>query len=324
MLISEKILSLRKARGMSQEDLAELLGVSRQSVSKWESAAAVPDVSKIIELSDVFGTTTDYLIKDSITNLEYSDSEEAVKKISIETANVYIAEKVRNGRWTGLGVMLCITSSIPLFLFNAAGEVGRMRESLAQGFGVTSLLLFIAAAVAIFIINGWRMEPYKYIERRECELDYGVEGILSARKNAFARTKAYVTAVGVALCILAIVPTLFFADALEIGAPMIEIGVTCFMVLIIAVAVFLFITSSQTMDGYNRLLQFGEFAPENANKRRRSKKIASIYWCSVTAIFLAWGFTTFDWHETWVIWPVAGVLYGGIHMVLDLGVSSDE
>lgn len=63
MAISEKILNLRKERGLSQEAFAEMLGVSRQSVSRWESGAAVPDIDKIILLSELFGVSTDYLLK---------------------------------------------------------------------------------------------------------------------------------------------------------------------------------------------------------------------------------------------------------------------
>ena len=55
MAISEKILNLRKDRGLSQEAFAEMLGVSRQSVSRWESGAAVPDIDKILLLSELFG-----------------------------------------------------------------------------------------------------------------------------------------------------------------------------------------------------------------------------------------------------------------------------
>lgn len=63
MELSEKIQRLRKARGLSQEGLAHEMGVSRQSVSKWESAQSVPDVEKIVALSDFFGVSTDYLLK---------------------------------------------------------------------------------------------------------------------------------------------------------------------------------------------------------------------------------------------------------------------
>lgn len=63
MNISDRIQQLRKTKGISQEELADRIGVSRQAVSKWESEQSMPDIDKIILLSDYFETTTDYLIK---------------------------------------------------------------------------------------------------------------------------------------------------------------------------------------------------------------------------------------------------------------------
>lgn len=65
MDFSEKLLTLRKAKDMTQEELAEKLNVSRQSVSKWESGQAVPELDKIVAVSAVFDVTTDYLLKSS-------------------------------------------------------------------------------------------------------------------------------------------------------------------------------------------------------------------------------------------------------------------
>ena len=64
MTLAEKILSLRTQRGMSQDDLAEKLEVSRQSVSKWETAQSTPDLDKIIKLANLFGVTVDELVRD--------------------------------------------------------------------------------------------------------------------------------------------------------------------------------------------------------------------------------------------------------------------
>ena len=66
MIFAEKVLALRRRNGWSQEELAEKAGVSRQSVSKWESAASIPDIGKILELSRIFGVSTDYLLKDDM------------------------------------------------------------------------------------------------------------------------------------------------------------------------------------------------------------------------------------------------------------------
>ena len=63
MNVGDRIQSLRKARGISQEELADKIGVSRQAVSKWESEQNTPDIEKVILLSDYFETTTDYLLK---------------------------------------------------------------------------------------------------------------------------------------------------------------------------------------------------------------------------------------------------------------------
>jgi transcriptional regulator, XRE family len=62
-------MSLRKRNGWSQEELAQQLGVSRQSVSKWESMASMPDIQKIMAMSELFGVSTDYLLKDELEEL---------------------------------------------------------------------------------------------------------------------------------------------------------------------------------------------------------------------------------------------------------------
>ena len=63
MTIADRIQTLRKSKGMSQEELADAAGVSRQAVSKWESEQSIPDIDKIVTLSEIFDVTTDYLLK---------------------------------------------------------------------------------------------------------------------------------------------------------------------------------------------------------------------------------------------------------------------
>ncbi len=70
MTFSEKLIFLRRSGGMSQEQLAEKLGVTRQSVSKWESGAATPEIGKLVALSELFQVSVDYLVKEYITEPE--------------------------------------------------------------------------------------------------------------------------------------------------------------------------------------------------------------------------------------------------------------
>ena len=96
MILADKIIRLRKKNGWSQEDLADKMSVSRQAVSKWEGAQTIPDLEKILQLSVLFGVTTDYLLKDEIEDEELTNdtsSDTTVKRISIEEANAYIEQR---------------------------------------------------------------------------------------------------------------------------------------------------------------------------------------------------------------------------------------
>ena len=66
MILAETIIQLRKQAGWSQEELADKLGVSRQAISKWESAQSVPDLNRILDMSRLFGVSTDILLKDDL------------------------------------------------------------------------------------------------------------------------------------------------------------------------------------------------------------------------------------------------------------------
>lgn len=92
MSIAERILTLRKSKGMSQEQLAEAVGVSRQAVSKWESEQASPDPEKIITLSEVFGVTTDYLLKGVEPEKEEAKTEEKAEEKKTEDTHMTVGD----------------------------------------------------------------------------------------------------------------------------------------------------------------------------------------------------------------------------------------
>ncbi len=102
MILAEKIMEERKKNGWSQEELAEKLSVSRQAVSKWESAQSIPDLQRVIQLSEIFGVSTDYLLKDEcetpqpIEGVEPSDKDFPLKKVSVEDANDFMEVRKKN------------------------------------------------------------------------------------------------------------------------------------------------------------------------------------------------------------------------------------
>ena len=88
MRISEKMQQLRKSNGLSQEQLADKLDVSRQAISKWESGASLPDVEKIVLISELFKVSTDYLMKDE----NVSESNEITQQCVQVPRKIYIVD----------------------------------------------------------------------------------------------------------------------------------------------------------------------------------------------------------------------------------------
>ena len=163
-MLSEKIMDLRKQRGWSQEELASRLDVSRQSVSKWESAASVPDLDKIIRISEIFGVSTDFLLKDeneqkdlyegSLSSVLYEEHQQYfIKEITEEEANAYIQLVENASKKIAAGVSACIFSPVILLILMGLVKSSRltMHEDSAAAAGVIALLLIIAAAASVFI-----------------------------------------------------------------------------------------------------------------------------------------------------------------------------
>lgn len=99
MIFADKLIQLRKKNGLSQEELADKVGVSRQAVSKWESAQSIPDIDKVIALSGLFGVSIDYLLKDEIEIEDSVPLEEEKKKVSIpRLMNVLLKGKKQHNK----------------------------------------------------------------------------------------------------------------------------------------------------------------------------------------------------------------------------------
>lgn len=114
MKFADKILTLRKQRGMSQEELAGNLNVSRQAISRWEMGTAQPDVSNILQLSKLFHVTTDYLLND-----ECEQQLDMSKKEDSETVD----EKTRRKKIGILILFIGLVGNFVIYLFSRFIEV---------------------------------------------------------------------------------------------------------------------------------------------------------------------------------------------------------
>lgn len=318
MILADKIIYLRKKCGWSQEELAEKMNVSRQSISKWEGAQSVPDLDKILKLCQVFGVSTDYLLKDEMEVEEVKEDVYEplnVKHVTAEFANEFMDQKKGSAKKVGIGVALCIMSPIVLILMGVYGELGYVSENIAAAIGLGGMLLMIIVAVVIFVFNGSIMEEYAWLQQQPFTLDYGVSGIVESRMKKQKSAYTVAIASGVGLCILG-AAVLVVVGALALGG-LAEVYAVVALLIMVALAVFLFIRFGNERDAYLQLLQKGDYNMEHKKNSGKMELISGIYWCTVTAIYLGISFVTMKWGSTWIIWPVAGVFFGVIASIVE-------
>lgn len=311
MILGDKIMNLRKKNAWSQEELAEKLGVSRQSISKYESAQVVPDMEKILKLSRIFGVTTDYLIKDEIEDLEFSeeDFEEDKKliKLSMEEANEYLDLKEISGRNIALGVSLCIISPIFLLLSSQAYESNLISapENVVDGISLTVLILFIIVAVGIFIRESMKLKKYEFIENEDIDTAYGVDGMARERGEIFHDYYVKNNIIGVLLLVASVIP-IFVGMIFSVEDMPMMISVVV-MLFIIAIGVNLLIRANVYRSSINAILEEKDFRRKNKKIKKRMEPFYGIYWIAVTVVYVAYSFLTNNWDRSWIIWPIAGV-----------------
>lgn len=317
MIFADKIILLRKKNGWSQEDLAAQIHVSRQVVAKWEGAQSVPSLDKILLLSQIFSVSTDYLLKDELEEAVFTEEEDAVRSVSLEEAHAYLNSRRPAAIRIAAATALCILSPAALIFLGAAWEYQALpvSENGAAGIGLIILLAMVALAVGVFIWNDQKEKPWKFLDAGDFSLDYGAKGMVEQQKEQFSRTALLYTILGTIFCILCPVPifaALFLGDTFA-SACMVDV-----LLLMVTVGVVFLILAGTVKDGMDRLLQQGDFTRENRRKNRILEPVSGIYWLSATAVYLAWSFLTNDWENTWIVWPVAGVLFAAVLGIVNL------
>lgn len=318
MILADKIIELRKKSGMSQEELAEKLGVSRQSVSKWEGAQSTPDLNRILQLSEIFGVSTDALLKDEtdlasqpvISEKHSDETYPPLRRVSMEEANSFLAENEKRSYLIPAGVMLCILSVVPVIITSDFSSF-RNADTII---GVPLLFIFIAAAVGLFIFSGQKMKPYEYLSKDGIDTEYGVSGMVSEKKSKYASRHAMLLVIGVALLILSVIPTIIIEEVIT-GASFSEVIGATLLFAFVALGVALIVHTGIIMDGYDKLLENGGFTREKKARNRKPSSVMIVYWSAAAAIYLGWSFLTNDWGITWIVWVIAAVLTPAVKVI---------
>lgn len=317
MILADKIIDLRKKAGMSQEELAEKLGVSRQSVSKWEMAQSTPDLNRILKMSEIFGVTTDYLLKDKIdlakpeatANISIEDihdeTEPPLTYVSMKEANDFLSKNKKHAFFIALGVALCIVSVVPPILLEI------FNNSALEDLSAVFMFLIIATAVGMFIFSGMSMKSFDFLKSQCIDTEYGIDGMVKSKKEQYQSRHIMMIVIGVMLCILSVVPAIIFGTAFNNYVTDMLSSVLLFVC--VAVGVFMIVNTSIIIGGYNVLLEEEGYSRDRKTRTHIDKssltgRIISAYWCIILAVYFAYSFTTWDFGRSWIIFPIAGVL----------------
>lgn len=155
---------------------------------------------------------------------------------------------------------------------------------------------------------------YEYLEKETFTLEYGVYGIVEKKKEAFETAFRRSVTLGVILCIISVVPIML---AVAVNAnEQTYIWCTSILLIFVALGVFLFIWSGEIRSSYDKILQVGDFSPENKEAEKHLSWFPGVYWCITTALYLGISLFFDDWKKSWIIWPVAALLFAAIYAVL--------
>ena len=324
MILADKIIELRKKEGWSQEELAEKLSVTRQSVSKWEGAQSIPDLDKVVQMSRLFGVTTDYLLRDELEESQPAECDAApvLRRVTMAQASDYLALRRAAAPKMALATMLCVFSPIALIGLGGLSELSvsafRITEGAAGGIGLCVLIVLVAIAVALFISCGNKAKEYEFLEKEPFETEYGVTGMVKERQKAFKPAYDRMNLTGTMLCILSVLP--LFAAAIS-GWDFLAVMAVCVLLALVGIGTYFFVYGGTVNGAMEKLLEEGDYTRYEKSRKNITGPVSVIYWLVVTAIFVLYTFGPNGNGQprySWIIWAVAGVLYGAVMAVIRL------
>ncbi len=235
-----------------------------------------------------------------------------------EEAEAFIEMSRRTSIWVSFGVMLCILSPCALIYIGTLQDYSKngISDGMIVLFGLIPLLLLVAIAVVMFCWNGMKMEKYEYMKKENFQMDAAFKEVLKQRQEQEKPKATLKLIIGILLCIFSVMPLLvvgaMFDDDLYAAYALI------ILLVMVSVSIWFFIAGSSTVNSLKILLQEEEFSKEGKKSQKLMDVIGGIYWPVATVIYLGWSFWTMDWGFTWIVWPIAGILYGVIASICNI------
>ncbi len=242
-----------------------------------------------------------------------------VRKLSFQEVKDAISDNNHYAVRIALGVLLCIIS--PIFPIWMDG-LFQMNDSLARGgdaIGIVLMFVTIAIAVGLFVFSGMQIGKWNFLKEQACAIDFASAEFVHNQRENYRTLYAVLTTVGIMLCVVCFIPAVV-VDSLGFAGNFMEAIGGLSLLIIVAIGVYMLVAANIKMSGYQKLLSIngsgtmgGDFVPSQKEQTHYNNKTAeviiSVYWPTITCIYLCWSFLSFDWHITWIIWPISGVIH---------------
>ena len=253
-------------------------------------------------------------ISKQISEVSTQDQIIAMSKVEVDQ---YLADSQEAARKVAAGVMLIISAVIPLMVFEALAGANILQAKVATAIGIAMLFIAIAIGVYHFIVMGIQNEKYDVLERVPVDLDLSMKAQIRQMKADYLPTLARNIGLGVVLIFIG-VSMLTTIGILELKPNYLpKIGVAL-MLLSVSIATYLFITSSSRSESYDLLLNEGDYTKQGKQGNKLMKAVAGPYWIAAAVVFLTWSFIGSAWGRSWIVFPIAGVLFGLISAIAKL------
>lgn len=289
---------------------AELLANMEDKYNELMASGKTENEAIGIVISE-FGNIDELLEELGLSRDGNNENQPEGRHLSLADVKNYIGVRTKGSYGIGLGVLLCICAPIALILLEGFAIGGELGEAI----GVSILLVQIAIAVGLFVINGMNLGRYDYMESDILYLDTDAEMYTNNESEKYRNINTSKIVVGIVMCIVAINP-LIVVDDIFPNNDALESVMTSLLLFLISIAVFLFINAGMSSSTYKILLQQEDYRKE-VKQNKLLKVVSSIYWLVITAVYLVYSFTTFEWYRSWIIWPIAGIVYGIIATIFN-------
>ena len=293
--------SVKKAKSellaMMEDKYTELINEGRSTNEA--VGTVIAEFGNLEDLAEELGVASE------VQEERRASVEQPRRHVTLEEVSGFMAREVKSALMIATGVFFCIIC----VNFPIISEVTSLNEGIAVGLMCCCILV----AIGLFVFNANTGKEWDFITNERCQIDKATVDFFAKEHRRNIPVLALMKAVGVILCAGCWIPAAVLDSYANVDDSISAIA----LFLMVGVGVFLLIYSAKLEKSYRRIRTINDENTisgtygQNEEVTYSNKTVAaimSIFWPTVTCVYLIWSFLTFDWHISWVIWPIAGVI----------------